>query len=135
MTPIGLVLEKVEVITMACCTLHNFLRSCLEACSVYTPPRNLDTEDPLMHQVQLGEWHYGPQPRGVVRIARQGSNHYSSAAKDFFNSEDGEVEWQGRWCKFHLLFAHFVPTCYYRCICYYIDVFDIMYKYLSRVRL
>lgn len=38
MTPIGLLPEKVEVITMVCCTLHNFLRSRVEAHSVYMPP-------------------------------------------------------------------------------------------------
>ena len=44
MTPKGLVPEKVEVITMACCALHNFLRS--RAHSVYMPPGSIDTEDP-----------------------------------------------------------------------------------------
>lgn len=57
MTPIGLVPEKVEVITMACCTLHNFLRSRVEAHSVYMPPGSYDMEDPITHAVQLGEWH------------------------------------------------------------------------------
>ena len=47
MTPITLVPETVETITMACCTLHNFLRSRPEACSVYTPPGSLDTKDPV----------------------------------------------------------------------------------------
>ena len=58
MTPMGLLAEKVEVITMACCSLHNFLRSRIEACCVYTPPGSLDTEDSYTHELQLGDWHY-----------------------------------------------------------------------------
>ena len=100
MTPIGLIPEKVEVITMACCTLHNFLRSRVEAW-IYTPPGSLDAEDPRTHQLQLGVWHHEPQSTGLLPLARQGSNRCSSTAKDirdqlcqYFNSKDSEVEWQ-----------------------------------------
>ena len=60
-TPMELVPEKIEVITMACCTLHSFLRSHVSASSVYAPSGTLDTEDPETHAPQLGEWHCGPE--------------------------------------------------------------------------
>ena len=101
MTPIGLISEKVEAINMACCVPHNFLRSRSEACSIYTPPQSIDTEDPETHALQLGEWHHGPESTGLLPLARQGSNRYSYMAKDirdhlceYFNSEVGAVEWQ-----------------------------------------
>ena len=101
MTPIQLIAEKVEAITMACCVLHNFLRSRSETCSIYTPPGSIDTEDPETHAVQLGEWHHGQQSTGLLPLAKQGSNHYFYVVKDirdqlckYFNSEDGAVEWQ-----------------------------------------
>ena len=101
MTPIGLIPEKVELITMACCAPHNFLQSRFEASSIYTPPGSIDTEDPITHELQLGEWRSEPQATGFVPLARQGSNHCSTAAKQlrdnlcqYFNSMDGQVEWQ-----------------------------------------
>ena len=101
MTPIGLIPEKVESITMACCTLHNYLRSRTEACALYTPPGSMDIEDPQTHVCQPGNWHNGPQPTGLATITRQGSNNYTLSAKNlrdqlcqYFNSKDGEVEWQ-----------------------------------------
>ena len=72
MTPMGLVPEKVEVITMACCTLHNFLWSHVSASSVYTPPGSLDTEDPETHALQLGEWHCGPQSTVFFTTSKAG---------------------------------------------------------------
>ena len=115
MTPIGIVPEKVEVITMACCTLHNFLRSCVEACSVYTPPRNLDTEDPLMHQVQLGEWHYGPQPCGVDQL--QGKEVITIRVLPKISSTQRMGKWsgRGRWCKVSIC-TFLTNMLLYRCI-------------------
>lgn len=98
MSPINLIPDKVEAITMACCALHNFLRSQTE---VYMPPGSVDREDPETHVVQPGEWHQGPQSTGFVQLARQGSNAYSKTAKDlrdqickYFNAKEGEVSWQ-----------------------------------------
>ena len=96
MAPIGLVPEKVEVITMACCTLHNYLRSRVEACSVYTPPGSIDTEHPQTHELQLGQWH-----DEVPLIGHLQDREAIGTAKDvreklctYFNSKDGEVSWQ-----------------------------------------
>ena len=101
MQPIGLVPETVERIVLACCSLHNFLRVRLGSCNVYTPRGSLDTEDRETHDVTLGEWRQGPQPQGLRPIERQGSNRYSSDAKElrdymcsYFNSETGSVSWQ-----------------------------------------
>ena len=69
MTPFALVPEKVEAITMACCTLHNFLRSCSEACSVYTPPGSLDTEDPVTHELRQGDWHHQSSSASLFPLA------------------------------------------------------------------
>ena len=63
LSPIYLNPEKVENITMACCALHNFLRSHTE---VYMPPGSVDQEDPVSHTVQPGDWHEGPQPSGLA---------------------------------------------------------------------
>lgn len=99
MSPIGLSPEKVEMIVIACCTLHNFLRS--RSNNTYTPPGSLDTESDVTHAVTLGQWRHGPQPQGLIAIERQGSNHHSNAAKEtrdylcsYFNSDVGSVSWQ-----------------------------------------
>ena len=101
MTPIALLPDKVEIITMACCALHNFLRSWNAASAIYMPPGSVDMEDSVTHVVQPGDWHQGPQPTGLVPLTRQGSNRHSNAAKDirnqlcqYFVSEEGQVPWQ-----------------------------------------
>ena len=52
MTPITLSPEKVEIITLTCCILHNY--PCSKS-QVYTPAESMDREDPESHQVILGE--------------------------------------------------------------------------------
>lgn len=47
--------EKMEKIILACCSLHNFLRSS-QACSIYTPPGCFDNEDPDTHHITPGGW-------------------------------------------------------------------------------
>ena len=42
LSPILLLLQNVEILTLACCTLHNFLRDKAPLC--YTPPENFDAE-------------------------------------------------------------------------------------------
>ena len=98
MSPINLVPEKVEAITMACCALHNFLRANTD---VYMPPGSVDKEDLVTHIVQPGDWHQGPQSTGLIPLIRQGSTNYSKTAKElreevckYFNSKEGAVTWQ-----------------------------------------
>ena len=81
MTPMNLGPEKVETITLACCILHNFLRSKVAARTIYMPPGSVDVEDADTHIVQHGEWHEGPQSPGLQPFAQQGSNQYSNSAK------------------------------------------------------
>ena len=101
MTRMGVVPEKVEAITMACCILHNFLLSRQNASSVYAPPGYLDTEDPITHQIHLGDWHTDQQSTSIQLLTKQGNNHYCATAKNtrdtlchYFNTKEGEVEWQ-----------------------------------------
>ena len=99
MSPINLIPEKVETITMACTALHNFLRSRTD---VYMPPGSVDRENRENSTIEPGDWHQGPQSTGLVPLAKQGSNSYSKTAKElrdqicnYFNSDKGEVPWQG----------------------------------------
>ena len=61
----------------------------------------MDSEDPLTHQLSLGEWRKNTQSTGFISLNRQGSNAYSVTAKNvrdrlytYFNSEKEEVSWQ-----------------------------------------
>lgn len=101
MSPIRLSPEKVESIVLACCTLHNFLRSRQGSRNVYTPPGSMDTENVDTHTVTPGNWRQDKEPQGLVAIEKQGSNHYSTSAKairdylcDYFSSKEGAVAWQ-----------------------------------------
>ena len=53
MTPISLCPEKVKVVTLASCLLHNYLCCHATAQTVYTPPASLDTEDPVTHELYV----------------------------------------------------------------------------------
>ena len=101
MTPINLIPEKVEIITFACCSLHNFLRSRKEACPIYMPPGSVDTENPITHIFEQGNWHQGPIATGFAPLKNQSGNMHTKSAKDnrnilsaYFSSKDGEVPWQ-----------------------------------------
>ena len=54
--PIPLKPEKVEAIVMACCSLHNFLRTQVASRNLYTPRGSLDFENPDNHEVVPGSW-------------------------------------------------------------------------------
>lgn len=101
MTPIALSPDKVETIVLASCVLHNYLRTHQTAHQVYTPPGSIDSEDPTTHEVHLGEWRGSNSSTGLISLHKQGSNTYSSTAKNirdsfckYFNSKEGEVSWQ-----------------------------------------
>ena len=86
---------------MASCSLHNYLRGKSESQCIYTPQCSLDHEDPVTHNIYLGEWRQQPEPQGQLPLHRQGSNQHSNTAKvirdhfcEFFVSPDGEVPWQ-----------------------------------------
>ena len=100
MTGICLDPQKVQVIAMACCSLHNFLIQDLNGAQhVYVPPGSYDTEDPTTHGIINGEWRDTQQE--WQPIPRQGSNRPPHDAKaiceylvEHYNSKDGEVPWQ-----------------------------------------
>ena len=101
MAPINLNPEKVEVITFACCALHNFLRSKKESCALYMPPGCVDTENPLTHALEQGGWHQAQNSSGLAPLNTQGGNMYSKTAKNirdrlctYLSSKEGEVSWQ-----------------------------------------
>ena len=101
MAPIALKPEKVEAITLACCSLHNFLRTRIGARCAYTPSSILDSKDSETHSVLPGNWRQGPAPQGLLPLVQQGSNRYSDSAKDirdhfrdFYFSNEGSVPWQ-----------------------------------------
>lgn len=80
--------EKAEVVVLACCSLHNFLRSSSSR-NICTPPGSFDT------------WWTEKQAKGVVEIEKQGSNNYTTKAKEireylceYFSSEYGAVHLQ-----------------------------------------
>ena len=97
----GLVPEKVEVIALACCTLHNFLRSKVESQSIYMPPGSIDTEDadtPFfvrengtkdLHLLDCNHWHN----RGATDTQTQLIKFVINYAQ-YFVSDKGSVPWQ-----------------------------------------
>ena len=100
MTPIKLTPDKVETVVLACCTLHNFLRSRTASRNIYTPPGSMDIEDTTSCCTIQGRWRTEKEPQGLVSIQKQGSNNYTIKAKDireylcdYFSSE-GAVPWQ-----------------------------------------
>ncbi len=56
LSPIRLSPEKVETIVLACCTLHNYLRSKNTSRNVYTPPGSFDNENTDTGSVTPGTW-------------------------------------------------------------------------------
>ena len=81
-TPISLNPDKVELIVLTCCILHNLLRSKVESALLYMPRENIDTEDAETHNVHPREWHKGPQSNGLLPLAPQAGNCHSKSAKD-----------------------------------------------------
>ncbi len=68
MTPMRLSPEKVETIVLACCTLHNFLRSSSTSRSVYTPLGSFDSEDTDTHSFTPGAWRRSIEAQGLVSL-------------------------------------------------------------------
>ena len=95
MTPITLSPEKVEIITLTCCILHNYLRN---KSQVYIPAESMNRES---HQAILGEWRQKVCSSGMQQLGKKGSNNYSASEKEicdslctYYNSTAGAVPWQ-----------------------------------------
>ena len=101
--PINLAPEKVEVIVLAACCLHNYLRSKSATRQIYTPHDIVDHEDELSGTVVPGAWRADLPSQSMLPVNPCGSNFYSAEAKDvrkefedFFVSDAGAVSWQQR---------------------------------------
>lgn len=94
-TAINLSLWKIDLVIMACCVLHNFLRR--KARNFYIPPGAVDLEDFHTGAVVPGEWrnnetaYFGLQntQQNITTDAKQNRMNY----EQYFNNI-GTVSWQ-----------------------------------------
>ncbi|PFX24863.1 putative nuclease HARBI1 [Stylophora pistillata] len=97
--------NKVEIVTMAVVTLHNWL---IKGSSkdVYVPPRVVDTVNPFTGEIVPGSWRddgtpsQNLQPLAMLRYGNNPSNHAKRVRDEFneyFNCE-GQVGWQWEKC-------------------------------------
>jgi len=94
--------EAVELLVLASCSLHNFLRERSTAMNVYIPQGLIDTEND-MHELRDGCWRqqFNPESEGTWDgLTPQGSNRHTQEAKavrdelkKYFKCE-GQVSWQ-----------------------------------------
>lgn len=103
--PIPLQPNKVEIVTMATVTLHNWL---IKGPSkyVYVSPRVIDTVNPATGEIVPGSWRDDGTPSknllplAMLRHGNNPSNHAKRVRdefKEYFNCE-GEVGWQWDKC-------------------------------------
>lgn len=91
--------DDASKIILACCCIHNMLRTEAVGRHMYTPPAFIDEEDELMYRFQPGEWRQEPA-LGIINFRNQGGNRHANAALqlrdewcNYFNAE-GAVPWQ-----------------------------------------
>ena len=95
LTPIAVVPETVVKVVLACCVLHNFLRT--ESPHRYTPTGTCDIESIENGQIRPGEWR---NEKNIFEpLEQQGRNRCSNAAievrenyREYFNTV-GRVPW------------------------------------------
>ena len=92
LNPIALSPEKVEIIVLCACALHNFLRS------VYVPPGFVDSEDPSTSEVVPGKWRTmtNLQKASLPKTTNQlySAKEQRDFLRDHFSSKEGSVHWQ-----------------------------------------
>jgi hypothetical protein len=85
--------KKVEAIVLACCLLHNLLRT-----RYRTTDRDVDREDAITHEVIPGTWRLDDAHlRDVESFPGRNSPTQAKAIRDYLVSwvnEAGAVEWQ-----------------------------------------
>lgn len=97
-TTIKTKLETTEMIVLACCALHNYLR---RKSSTYLTPTSVDWEDTKTTILTEGEWRQNVrQLLGIKQHNRSGKETYLAEAirgyyRDFYNNE-GAIEFQER---------------------------------------
>lgn len=94
LTTIHLEPDRVEDIVLACCVLHNLMRTKYPILTINL----LDVEDPLTHQVTSGAWRSNTT---LENLEVMKGNNMTKAAKaqrdylrDYFQSPEGAVSWQ-----------------------------------------
>lgn len=99
--PINLAPQKVEMVVLASCVLHNYLRSTSTTRQIYTPPDMIDFEDVQSGHIIPGSWRADQPTQSMLPVNPGGSNFYSTKAKEvrqefeqYFVSEQGAVSWQ-----------------------------------------
>ena len=82
LSPILLSPENVEILPLACYTLHNFL--CDKSPLRYTSPGRFDAENLEKRELQHGNWRSGlsSQEEGLCSVKVVVSNNYKSTAKE-----------------------------------------------------
>lgn len=93
--------DKVESVALACMYLHNFLRRNVVAVNGYTPPGNIDYEDPDSGNIVLGSWRTEVNAdegmfnlQCVARRPSSKAERIRDEFKDYFMSPTGAIPWQ-----------------------------------------
>ena len=92
--------ERAEAVVLAACTLHNMLMS--DHPGVNT--QLVDSEDPISHDVNEGDWRRGPVMENLQPLKGNNSTNAGKAYREYltqyFQTEAGSVPWQERQSRF-----------------------------------
>lgn len=80
--PINLVPAKADMVVLACCALHNFLRKHDTARSTYSASGSVDVEDEDTGYVRPGTWRAQEASWATKKIWKQGTNNASKEAME-----------------------------------------------------
>lgn len=82
-TPIALKVDTAELLTKACCSIHNWLR--MTASPAYLPPGSVDEEDIITGQLTGGSWRDVPTTLSPMEKQYK-SNNYAQDGEDVRNA-------------------------------------------------
>jgi hypothetical protein len=97
--PIKLQHTKVRNVIMACCCLHNYLRSSATSRLIYSPMELVDAEDVATGDVRPGSWRrnslgpFTPVSGGAATFSSNSAWKIRDSYCDYFNGV-GSVSWQ-----------------------------------------